>query len=177
MKYPTRVEALEGALLDDTITAEYLVTQYDFPARGDKPPVQLTWYDPPKKPAKFADWNLPAEIAPEGVMFIGEDGKMLFANYGTHMLLPKEKFPDFKPAAPAGKSHHREWIDACLKNDPNGVSAPFTYGGPLSESALLGTVSFRAKKPLEWDAENLRATNAPEADAFLSDKSREGWTL
>lgn len=177
LKYPTRVEALDGAPLDDTITAEYLVTQYDFPARAEKPPVRLTWYDPPKQPAHFADWNLPTDIAPEGVMFIGEDGKMLFANYSTHVLLPKERFSDFKPAAPAGKSHHREWIDACLKNDPSAVSAPFAYGGPLSESALLGTVSFRAKKPLEWDAENLRAKNAPEADAFLSSKPRDGWAL
>ena len=31
--------------------------------------------------------------------------------------------------------------------------------------------------PVNWDAENLKATNAPEADAFIRKTYREGWTL
>lgn len=179
LKYPTRVEAIEGAPLDDVVTAEWIVSKYNYPARGDKPPVELTWYDPPRRPAQWDSWKIPGELGVEGVMFIGEDGKMLFANYGTHVALPAEKFPDFKPKPPhpAEAGHHQDWIEACLKNDPSLTTAPFSYGGPLTESALLGTVAFRTQMPLEWDAENLRATNAPEADQFISSTYREGWTL
>ena len=30
---------------------------------------------------------------------------------------------------------------------------------------------------LEWDSENMKATNAPEADEFIKKTYREGWVL
>ena len=47
----------------------------------------------------------------------------------------------------------------------------------LVEHNLLGTVAFRAGKKLEWDPENLKATNCPEADRSIQRPYREGWTL
>ena len=50
----------------------------------------------------------------------------------------------------------------------------FDYSGALAEAVLLGNVSYRAGgKKLDWDAESLKATNCPEADAFIK---RTGWT-
>jgi len=43
--------------------------------------------------------------------------------------------------------------------------------------SLLGTVSYRAGKKLEWDAANLKATNCPEADRYVKRQYRDGWTL
>jgi hypothetical protein len=31
--------------------------------------------------------------------------------------------------------------------------------------------------PLEWDAEKLKATNAPEAERFLRKEYRKGWEM
>jgi len=46
------------------------------------------------------------------------------------------------------------------------------------EAVLLGNVSYRLGKPLEWDAKNLRATNAPEASRFIKGAAyRAGWEL
>jgi hypothetical protein len=38
-------------------------------------------------------------------------------------------------------------------------------------------VAFRSGKKLVWDAPNLKATNCPEADAFIRRTYRAGWKL
>jgi hypothetical protein len=38
-------------------------------------------------------------------------------------------------------------------------------------------VAFRTGKKLQWDAENMQATNAPEADQFIRRQYRKGWEL
>ncbi|MDP7206943.1 MAG: AMP-binding protein, partial [Pirellulaceae bacterium] len=94
-----------------------------------------------------------------GVMFIGTEG-MMFADYGSYRLFPAEKFTGFKapePTIPKSIGHHAEWIKACKEGTP--TTCNFDYSGALSEAVLLGNVAFRAGKPLEWDAENLKATN------------------
>jgi predicted dehydrogenase len=180
LKYPTRISAEGGPALDDDVTAEWIVATYDFPARGEKPAVKMTWYDPPKTPPMLSQWNLPPNLAGEGVMFIGEGGRMLFTNYGEHALLPQAQFANFtRPpqTIPKSPGHQAEWIDACLNGDPSATSTPFSYAGSLTEAALLGTIAYRAQKPLEWDAANLRFTNAPDAEKLLSREYREGWSL
>ena len=42
---------------------------------------------------------------------------------------------------------------------------------------LLGNVALRTGKRLSWDAESMRATNAPEADQYLRQAYRSGWEL
>ena len=53
----------------------------------------------------------------------------------------------------------------------------FNYAGPLTEAVLLGNVSYRTGKRIEWDHEKLYATNCPEAERFLKAEYRKGWTL
>ena len=49
---------------------------------------------------------------------------------------------------------------------------------PLTEAVQLGNVAVRfAGQRLEWDPENLKVTNIPEANAFLSKTYREGWQV
>ena len=180
LKHPTQVTS-DGAPKDEEICADWNIATYAFAARGDKPAVTLTWYDPPKVPPMRDDWKLPENLKDEGVMFVGESG-MLVTNYGNHALLPAEKFKDYKrppQRLPGTPGHQAEWVNACLANDPSMCGAPFSYGGPLTEAALLGIAAFRAApgKPLDWDAANLRFTNAPEADAFLGYEYRQGWSI
>jgi predicted dehydrogenase len=179
LKYPTHIEA-EGAPLDDNITAEWTIAKFDYPARGEMPAVKLTWYDPPKRPPMLAEWKVPEKFRGEGIVFVGEGGKMLFTNFGEHALLPEEQFKDFKApeqTIPKSPGHQAEWVNACLENNPMATSAPFSYGGPLSETAILGTIAFRAQKPLDWDAANMKFTNAPEAEKLLGSDYRSGWML
>ena len=47
----------------------------------------------------------------------------------------------------------------------------------LTEMVLLCNVAIRAGKKIEWDAEKLQVTNAPEANRFVKREYRAGWSL
>ena len=178
LRTPSRVEA-SGPAPSAEFTEAGVVAKYEFPARDGKPAVRLAWYDAPSFPPIRSELKIDEKFLREGVLFVGQDG-MLFTNYQRHILLPQEQFRDFKrPTTTIASSpgHQQEWINACLAGDPQAASCPFSYGGPLTEAALLGTIAYRCGKPLEWDAQNLRFPNAPEAERHLSSAYREGWTL
>jgi predicted dehydrogenase len=180
LKYPKTVSA-QGAPMSDEFCPKWNIVTYEFDARsGSQPAVKLTWYDPPKTPPMLSSWKLDPKFT-EGVMFIGDEG-MVFTNYGEHVLLPEEKFKGVAPPPkriPSSPGHQAEWINACLSNDPAATSAPFSYGGPLSETALLGLLAYRAGagRVFEWDAMNMKFPHAPEAEKFLSYDYRGGWGL
>lgn len=150
-----------------------LTVKYQFPQRGELPPVELTWYDGNQTPREVAGERVPGS----GVMFIGSEGK-LFADYSKYRLFPQDKFASFEPppkSIPESIGHHAEWIKACKDGSP--TLCNFDYSGALSEAVLLGNVAYRAGKKLQWDAENLKATNCPEADAYIRKQYRKGWEV
>jgi predicted dehydrogenase len=175
LRYPTSIEA-EGPPPHPETAAPKLTVRYEFPARGDLPPVSLTWRNGSDSvPPIVKEKNLPNWGA--AVLFVGEKG-MLLANYSKRLLLPESKFAGFEPPAPtipASIGHHREWVAACKTGNPTTCS--FDYSGPLTEAVLLGDVAYRTGERLEWDAENLKATNSPQADQYLRREYRPGWTL
>ena len=148
---------------------------YDYGPRGDLPACQLTWYQGKYKPPQWLDGSIPQFES--GVLFVGDDG-MLLSDYGQHLLLPEQKFVDFKrptPFIPDVAGHHEDWLAACRTGSPTG--SPFSYAGPLTEANHLGNVAFRCGTSIEWDANNMRATNNPQAERFISRVPREGWSL
>ena len=62
------------------------------------------------------------------------------------------------------------------KGGPSAL-ADFEYSGWLTEANHLGNVAYRVGKKLEWDAEKMKATNAPEADQYIKRAYRKGWEL
>ena len=152
-----------------------MIVRYEFPARESKPPVQLTWYHGGKHPSllsdeQFAKWK-------SGVLFVGAKG-MVLADYSRNMLLPETDFAGFVRPTPFIKDslgHHKEWV-AAIKNGGT-TTCPFSYSGPLTETALLGNVAFRVGRKLEWDSKKLRATNCAEADRYIQHRYRKGWRI
>jgi len=175
LRYPLSVEAEGPRPPHPDSCPRWLIVRYEYPARGDLPPLKLTWYDGGKRPplqkeAKLPDWGA-------AVLFVGEKG-MLMGDYGNHVLWPESKFKDFpRPpkSIPPTIGHHREWLVACKTGGP--TTCHFGYSGPLTESALLGTVSYRVGEKIQWDAENLKAVNCPKADPYIKRAYRQGWTL
>jgi len=103
---------------------------------------------------------------------------MILADYGKHMLLPQDKFKDFKPPAPSipkSLGHHAEWIHAIRTGGT--TTCNFDYSGNLTESNLLGNVAYRVGKKLEWDPVAMKATNCPEADSLIKPHLHNGYTL
>ncbi|MFH1918580.1 MAG: Gfo/Idh/MocA family oxidoreductase [Planctomycetota bacterium] len=175
LRDPLTVEA-QGAQLRAETYPEWLTVQWEHPARGDMPPVKLFWYDGIQRPKlevpghDIAAWG-------KGIVFVGDDG-ILLGDYGKKILVPEEKFKDFKPADPwiePSRGHHQEWIHGAKTGAP--TLCNFDYSGKLVENNLLGTVAFRVGKKLTWDPKAMKATNCPEADPYIRPEYREGWTL
>jgi len=172
---PLTVEPVDGPAVHAESTPPWLIVRYEYPARGVKPAVRLTWYHGGKEPPllsaeQAAKWK-------SGVLFVGEKGTLL-ADYGRHVLLPEKDFEGFKPPAPFIKDsigHHTEWIEACKTGGP--TTCHFDYSGPLTEAALLGNVAYRVGRKLEWDWTRLRVTNCPEADRYIQHHYRKGWHI
>jgi len=174
LRHPTTVEA-EGPPVHPEQTSPGLIIRYEFPARGDLPPVKMTWYDGGKCPSFLAERKIPDWGA--AVLFIGQKG-MLLADYGRHQLLPEAQYAGFQrpaPTIPDSIGHHAEWIRACKTGEP--TTCNFDYSGTLAEAVLLGTVAHRVGRKLQWDPVQLKAVGCPEADHFIRKTYREGWKL
>ncbi len=181
---PTSVVSENSGFDKDSFPTWSIIT-YEFPARGDLPPVTWTWYDggirkPVKVLRKLKSLIHGEKLSPSGSILIGDKGTMYSPHDygGSWMLLPKKKFAEFKPppqTLPPSRSHHQEWVDAC-KGGPQAMSN-FAYSGPLTETILLGNLATYAGKKILWDGPNCRITNCPEADARVRREYRKGWTL
>jgi predicted dehydrogenase len=178
LDHPTSVEAEVPSLHPETAPTWEIIT-YQFPARGDLPPVTLKWYDAGKQPPQELGDGKP--LAETGSLLIGDEGTLYIPDpYGTTFkLLPEEKFADYKgpdPTLPrAHDNPYKEWIAACKGGQPS--LSNFDYAALLTETILLGNVAVRIGKRIEWDAQNMRCSNAPEADGFIRREYRPGWTL
>lgn len=175
LRHPVSAEA-EGPPVHPVSPPPWLIVRYRYPARGASPPVNLTWYHGKRKP-EFLDPELLKKWA-SGVLFIGQNGKMLLADYSRRLLLPETEFKEFIPPQafiPDSIGHHQEWIHACKTGQP--TSCSFDYSGPLSEAALLGNVAFRVGEKIEWDPKKLKATNCPKAEEFIQHRYKKGWKI
>jgi predicted dehydrogenase len=174
LRHPLTVEA-EGPPVHPESCPTWLVVHYEYPARGEMPPVKLTWYNGDKRPHYFDDGVLPPWG--NGSLFVGEKG-MLLADYDRYVLLPEKDFKDYTPppkTIPDSIGHHNEWMQACKTGSP--TLCNFDYAGALTETVLLGNVSYRTGKKIEWDTKHLRAKNCQEAEQFLRREYRRGWSL
>jgi hypothetical protein len=111
------------------------------------------------------------------VLFEGDKGRIL-ADYGSRkVFLDNGKEAEPVPQSiPNSIGHHKEFVEAVKNGGP--TTCNFDYSGALAEAVLLGNVSYRIDgKELQWDAKNLKATNAPEADQYIQREYRKGWTL
>lgn len=174
LDYPRTIEASGPPPHPELAPASMQVT-YEYGQRGELPPVKLTWYQGKNRPPLIAEGKVPGWDS--GVLFVGSKG-MLLSDYGKHVLLPEERFVDFKRPEPflaPSIGHHEEWIQAAKTGGP--TTCDFEYSGWLTEANHLGNVAYRVGKKLEWDAQALRATNAPEADPLIRREYRSGWSL
>ncbi len=186
--HPTRVEATTTHCEPDVAAETYpraAVIRYEFPARGDMPPVKLTWFDGRLLPPRPRDFEPGRRLPGNGALLVGDEGTILHGSHGAGgvRIIPETKMrayqrpPQSLPRVKDGSGgHERDWVRACKDGKP--PSSSFEYGGPLTEMVLLGVLAMRLKDtPLEWDGAKMKVTNNDEADQYIRPAFREGWTL
>jgi hypothetical protein len=176
-------------------SASNMVT-WEFPARGNLPPLNLYWYDGGMRPHRPAELDHSIDMPPRGILFVGDEGKLLSSFNGGNrwrmgaeqepvvlgidggLLLPETKFANYQqpePTLPRVKGHYLEWIDACKKGLRSEV--PIEYGCDMTELGILGAIALRTGRLLNWDAEEMQITNDPEANRLVDPPYRTGWEL
>src|SRR5262245_945288 len=156
--------------LDSQVKYVFTGTQYT------TDPVTLTWYDGNKRPPEEIKKLVGGQVSDQGSIYIGTEGVLYSPYIANPVLLPAEKFKDFKQPKPGNKDHYGQFIEAVRGNGE--TSAPFSFSGPLSEVVLLGCLATRfPQATLEWDSENLKVTNVKEANQFVRKTYRKGWEV
>ncbi len=179
---PESIQASSSPVYPETVPSAALV-HYQFPARGNLPPVKLHWYDGGLLPERPPELEVNRVLDPEdGILFVGDREKMLVTGWGGEhpRLLPESRDREYKrppktlPRSAGG--HYQEWVQACKSGSP--TRSDFAFAGPLTEAVLLGSVCIRnGGDPLTWDSEGMKFTNDPDANKLLHYEYRKGWSL
>lgn len=128
------------------------------------------FYPPEEVRALFSVEDYPAESA----MLVGTEGSLLIPHTKMPVLLPQDKFQDVKFPELDQRDHYHHFVDACLGGDK--TESHFAQAGPMTEAIILGTVALlEPGKTLEWDSEQMKFPNHPEAEKHLSRNYRKGW--
>ena len=170
--HPTTVEATSSKVFKETFPIASIV-RYEFPARGNMPPLTLTWYDGGLKPARPDELPEDEQLGDGGTLYIGDEGKMLGGR-----ILPEERARDFSPPPETmerSPGHVEEWFRA-IKGGPQ-AGANLDFASLVTEVVLLGNIALRTGGMLHWDPSAFSFTNAREADAHLKRDYRPGWKL
>ncbi len=181
--HPTTVQASSTPFTKDSCPLAEIVT-YEFPQRGDLPPVTLKWYDGgmmPPRPEGLEPGRMMGDSGGGGI-FIGSKAMLMFSTYGDNpRIVPEAKMKEYRrPEKTIQRSPgiHEEWIEAIKAGKKS--STDFSYSGKLTEVMLLGNAAVLTqehKTVLEWDGEKMEFTNLPEANQFLHFEYRTGWKL
>jgi predicted dehydrogenase len=156
--------------------------RFQFAARGDTPSLDLFWYDGGMKPRLPREIEvLGVEMGREGILFIGDEGTIMagFNGDGPRLIAKGQNNPltvDTAPSRDAGRGErHNPWLRACRGGEPSPGS--FLNAAAITDAVNLGTVALRAGGKVLFDSENMKITNAPEANKYLYREYREGWEL
>jgi hypothetical protein len=119
----------------------------------------------------------PDDYAEEFFIKLKDDAK--FIHYKKHPAIASipQSIPRNENKGDADHRHHLEWINAIKEHKPENCYSRLDITAKLTEIMLLGCVSIRSGKKLEWDGPAMRATNAPEAAQYVKRENRAGWML
>ena len=168
-----------------------------FAAKGNRPALDIYWYDggiKPPVPDELMSEN--KEFAEEGMLFVGDKGKILGGFRAENpQLIPEERMRAYRAAKglpepappqrggrgeqggrPRPSARDEAWI-AAFKGGPASYG-DFLLAGPICDAVNLAAISLRlGGRRLLWDAAAVKITNVPEANTFLTREYREGWKV
>jgi predicted dehydrogenase len=177
--HPLSFQACSSLVNRETYPVASIV-QYDFPARGEMPPVKVAWYDGGMKPPRPEGIPDGVPMGTNGCLYVGDEGMIL-----DNRIYPetrRREFADTPRTLPRSPGHYEEWLIHAKEGTPAGSN--FDWAGPLTEVVLLGNIALRTelkeqvtRQRLAWDPKAFAITNLPEANKYLRCVYRKGWTL
>ncbi len=197
LRDPTSVQAKTSGHNGDSYPKSSRI-DFEFPANDWRPAVKFTWYDGGEMPSresmpeKFLRRNREAgtsEMYASGCLIVGDKGKLFSPDdYAQRYVLdgvddPQNVEFEASPGGTDDKGHFKEWVLAIQGGKPAKSNFP-DYAGPLTETILLGNLAVAAApeadapgKKIEWNAKEMKPTNAPELERIVKREYRAGYSL
>jgi siroheme synthase (precorrin-2 oxidase/ferrochelatase) len=156
------------------------IIDFEFPARGNMPPVTLHWFKGDDAPG-FLDkiqQLTGREAASSACLVVGAKGKYLASGHNSaySLLSGGGSVTRPEPFLPRHGSHEREWLDAIRGK----VKEPFSNFDVASreiETLMLGNVATMLGRPIEYDPLSGTCPGDDQATTALDREHREGWKL
>ena len=178
--------------------------KFDHATHGE---IALNWYDGgimPNLPDELKDGET-IGASGGGTVIYGDKGILVADVYSRNArLLPSETMDLFNSPEPYlpridGNmgGHIANFVEGCLSGTK--TASPFERSGPLTEIVLMGNLAVRAfqyrervpaktpeerdrftypgRRKLMWDGANMKITNYPKANDWVTRSYREGWAL
>ncbi|MEO0795255.1 MAG: Gfo/Idh/MocA family oxidoreductase [Verrucomicrobiota bacterium] len=194
--FPEKVTALKLVDRHPLIYPSGSTIRFNFPAREDMPPCELTWYDGPgnrpeiapeyldlktEQPGaeeQFDKDNRPPRSHYVGRIMYGDDLVFRAVSHSDPLrIVPREKYMDMRRSLPRfpqkNSDHWKNFLLACKGEEE--TRSPFSVAGPLSQVLNIGMISQRLGGELHFDRETKRFTNSDEANALMDPAPRKGW--
>lgn len=177
--HPTSVWASSTKAMPEATPLASTVA-WEFPAREGMPPVTVYWYDGGIKPPRPRELEEGRDWPDEGNLYVGDKGKILGDTEGGQ-IIPESKMQAYKrpprtlPRVTFQSIATGEWIRACQGGEK--ASCNFDVGGLLAEIVQIGNIAIRRGRKLAWDGPNMRFTNDDEANKYIKEPYRVGWSL
>lgn len=197
MRDPTEVQAETSGHNRDSYP-ELSRIQYAFPELDGRAAFTMHWYDKEQTPAQelFEGIELrgrgrnAGRPANSGCLIIGDKGKMYaagdYAERGIQIVgvdpIEDVEYPRSEGRGNEETRHVAEWVNGMHHPDQRPTSNFTDYGGPLTETILLGNLAvWKANKEgqrvtVKWDAKNLVADD-PELQKIVHPEFRDGYAI
>ncbi len=151
------------------------VVTWQFPARGDQPPVTMKYYVGPDieypRPKRLEEGRK-AHFMNSGSVMIGEKASMFAGSHSQSPRIFPEATMKATPRPPKvsernkGRGHEGNWTKAIV--DGGKAMSNFEYACPFTETLILGDVALmHPGRRLLWDAKNMKITNDEAADKSI----------
>ena len=194
MGLPEEIDAVRLDGYNKFVFPQASTLLFKFPARGAKPPIDVTWYDGvknlPPLPSDFgaavaADDVPPpggkseTKAAPPGKVIYGEGLTFKGGSHASTLkIIPESKAQEMASKLPDysknNSDHYKNFLLACKGQEK--CRSSFAIAGPLSQVLVLGVIAQRVNAKLSFDRVTKQITNHPVANALrVGPPPRKDW--
>ncbi len=169
---------------NNRITPANGITTLRYPARGDKVPVTVKWYEGGQKPALPEGFDFGTKLPDEGILIKGTKHTIYHSDIRPNnplILMSRAAWAEFRqtelpreviPRLPKGMGPVDE-LFAAIRGGP-AVGSNFDYAAPLTELCCLGALALRTGRQVDYDPHRMTFKDAS-LNPYLKAPVRPGW--